>query len=638
MKISLRFHHVLCCLVFVFVAALSPAFVGAQHPEESFLSEVRTGLPDPGDLCFPTDLTRWNLLSGDGAATLTSVVPIGRPFSQAVRIEVLRPTTPVWEAQFMSPASSQTLNKGDVLLFVFHARSVNPDVPGRLNVYIQGAEPDYVTIGSVSVQLDDQWRRYYLAAQAERYFQKGRYGVTIHLGSKAQTIELGGMALLHFGRRLSLADLPYNALHWEGEDEEAPWRQEAARRIDCYRKADLEVRVVDEQGRPLGGVPVRIRMERHAYTFGSVMDPVLLGDTENGRRYRERFQRWFNRATAPIYWADWGWENTQAREQYLQMAAWAQRQGFAIRGHPLVYPRFDLLPTWLATRLRDQPQALQAAILQHIAEAVYVTNRFGFNEYDVTNELRDAEEVLAALGGGDTEAGRLRVVEWFSEARRYNDRSRMGLNEYSIVTRGGDTEVEQTIYEDWLRFLADRGQPVDVIGIQGHFNEDVTAPTRVWEILDRFSAFGVPVQITEYDLVTRDEEGQARFLRDFLTAVFAHPATDAFTMWGFWEGAHWRPLGALVRENWSLKPAGEMYERLVLQEWWTDVEPVTDSAGSVRLKAFQGRYTVSVATPASASLRANLGPAGGRWLLVVRTPTEPGARRPLRIRRDPPRP
>ncbi|HON01416.1 MAG TPA: hypothetical protein PLM33_14305, partial [Acidobacteriota bacterium] len=86
MKISLRFHHVLCCLVFVFVAALSPAFVGAQHPEESFLSEVRTGLPDPGDLCFPTDLTRWNLLSSDGAATLTSVVPIGRPFSQAVRI------------------------------------------------------------------------------------------------------------------------------------------------------------------------------------------------------------------------------------------------------------------------------------------------------------------------------------------------------------------------------------------------------------------------------------------------------------------------------------------------------------------------------------------------------------------------
>ncbi|GAB4253573.1 MAG: endo-1,4-beta-xylanase [Acidobacteriota bacterium] len=623
---------------FLALLAVSGGWVRAQGAEEPFLAEVRALLPDPGTLCFGTDLDLWTFYADPNIATFTSYTPVNQPFSEAVRIAVREPTDPPWGVQFLSPPSQIRLGVGEVLLFVFHARSAAAGEKGRLDVYIQGPAPDYATIGSLSAQPDEQWRRYYVAAQAERYFSAGTYRVTFHLGGKAQEIELGGMALLHFGNRVELDELPYNPLHWEGEEETAAWRQEAGRRIDEYRKADLEVRVIDEQGRPVVGVPVRIRLLRHTYTFGSVMDPVLLENSEDGRRYREWFLRWFNRATAPIYWADWGWENAQTRSNYLQMAAWAQHHRLAIRGHVLVYPRFDILPGWVGEQLRGDPEALQAAILEHIAEAVTATYPFRFSEYDVTNELRDAGEVLAALGGGDQAAGRFKVVEWFAEARRYNRYSRMGLNEYSIVTRGGETAAEQRIYEEWLQFLADQGQPVDVIGIQGHFVEDVTPPTRVWEILNRFAAFGVPLQITEYDLVTRDEAGQARYLRDFLTAVFSHPATDAFTMWGFWAARHWRPLGALIRENWTLKPAGEMYEQLVLHDWWTDETLTTDGGGAVRLRGFMGEYVVSVTGAASASLRAGLGPLGGRWVLVVRSPTSPPERRELRIRRAPGRP
>lgn len=622
--------------VFVNVAIWSGT-VPAQGAEEPFLAEVRKLLPDPGRLCFSTELEGWTFSAEPNVARLEFFAPADQPFSQAVRIEVSEPTDPPWGVQWLSPKSELRLGTGDVLLFVFHARAADDGV-GWVDVYIQGGAPNYPTIGSFSARLDGQWRRYYVAAQAERYFANGSYGVTFHLGRMAQRLELGGMALLHFGKKVRLDELPYNPLHWEGEEEEATWREVAARWIDQYRKADLEVRVLDEEGRPLAGVPVRVRQLRHAYTFGSVMDPVLLEDSEDGRRYRETFLRWFNRATAPIYWADWGWENPQTRSDYLEMAAWAQLHHLAIRGHVLVYPRFDILPGWVSAGLRDDPAAFQRAILEHIAEAVSATYPFHFSEYDVTNELRDAGEVLAALGGGDEKSGRFKVVEWFAEARRHNRYARMGLNEYNIVTRGGETEAEQQIYEEWLQFLADQGQPVDVIGIQGHFVESVTPPERVWEILDRFTGFGVPLQITEYDLVTRDEAAQARYLRDFLTAVFAHPATDAFTMWGFWAARHWRPLGALIREDWTVKPAGRMYEQLVLQEWWTDETLVTGADGTVRLRAFQGKYEVSVEDPAPAYLRANLGPLGGRWHLVVRSSSEPAKRRELQVRRSSKRP
>ena len=147
----------------------------------------------------------------------------------------------------------------------------------------------------------------------------------------------------------------------------------------------------------------------------------------------------------------------------------------------------------------------------------------------------------------------------------------LALNENTILTRGGDTQSEQDIYAGWIQYLIDQGQGPDVIGMQGHFDSNVTDPVRVLEILDRFAKFGKPIQITEFDLPIRDEDGQARYTRDFLTTIFSHPAIEAFTMWGFWEGQMWQPPGALLRKDFTPKPNGQAFMDLVLKQWWTDV-------------------------------------------------------------------
>jgi hypothetical protein len=51
---------------------------------------------------------------------------------------------------------------------------------------------------------------------------------------------------------------------------------------------------------------------------------------------------------------------------------------------------------------------------------------------------------------------------------------------------------------------------------------------RLLEVPDRFSLFGLPIQITEFDVAVRNEEVQAQYPRDFCTAVSSHPATLTF--------------------------------------------------------------------------------------------------------------
>ena len=130
--------------------------------------------------------------------------------------------------------------------------------------------------------------------------------------------------------------------------------------------------------------------------------------------------------------------------------------------------------------------------------------------------------------------------------------------------------------------------------MQGHFGTTVTPPETVVRILDRFAKFGKPIQVTEFDLPIADEKGQAQIPRDFLTAIFSHPATDAFTMWGFWEGKMWQPPAAFIRKDWTVKPNGQAWMNLVLKEWWTDMNTTTGPDGSCTTRGFLGDYKVTV--------------------------------------------
>jgi endo-1,4-beta-xylanase len=126
-------------------------------------------------------------------------------------------------------------------------------------------------------------------------------------------------------------------------------------------------------------------------------------------------------------------------------------------------------------------------------------------------------------------------------ARQVDPGAALYIIDYSILSAGGNDVPHQNHYFGTIRRLEDSGAPVQGIGMQGHFSQNLTPPVRLWEILDRFGALNKPIQITEFDIDMADEQLQAAYTRDFLTAVFAHPTVKGFLMWGFREGRHWRP-------------------------------------------------------------------------------------------------
>jgi endo-1,4-beta-xylanase len=547
-------------------------------------------LPVEGRAVFDAGKLSAFRLAGRGSKADISVVSVaGQPFSRAFRVHVAAKLPKAWDVQILTPPSTVPLKKGEHVLATLCARCVeSPEGVGGFAAFIQAGGSKWIGIGSTDVIAGKEWTRIYIHARAAQDFGAGEYELTLHLGSQIQTLEIGGIAMLNLGPNVDAGKLPCTPIRYAGQEPDAPWRAAAAARIEKHRKGDLTVRVADRDGKPVAGAKVHVRMQRHAYGFGTFLEyDGITGSGPDAEKLRAWTLKMFNRSTTPIYWADWGWANPWIRRRYLACAKWAADNKLTTRGHCIIYPGWAFLPGFVKPLAKDPP-ALRKRLLEQVVEVTEATKQFHFSEYDVTNELRVLTEITDILGKDA-------VAEWFKVARQHvRAGTRLAINENTILTHGSATSAEQDVYAQWITYLNNRGQGPDVIGMQGHFGSTVTPPETVVRILDRFARFGKPIQVTEFDLPTADEKGQAQYTRDFLTAVFSHPSTEAFTMWGFWEGKMWNPPGALIRKDWTVKPNGQAWMDLVLKQWWTDGTAVTGRDGSCTTRGFLGDYKVTV--------------------------------------------
>ena len=79
-------------------------------------------------------------------------------------------------------------------------------------------------------------------------------------------------------------------------------------------------------------------------------------------------------------------------------------------------------------------------------------------------------------------------------------------------------------------------------------------------------------------------------------------------MWGFWEGAHWKPRAALWKRDWTETPAAKAYRDLVFNKWWTSETGKANSEGIYRVRAFYGKHSVeSEGKKRQVTLRKNKG-------------------------------
>ncbi len=567
------------------LAAIAATPVLAQPAATGYtsaLTELRSKLPSDARLINTPGITNWKV-NGEPETKIVAAEPISG--GKALSVVVARARDNPWDVSVTAPVN-EGIAAGDTIFLAVQIRASAADNEAQSGVIaaskIEESGGSWKVVADTAAQVSDKWTTLYSAGVADRDYAAGETHITVHLAAARQTIEVGNAYAFNLGRDVNMATLPRLKVTYAGREADAAWRAPAQARINAIRKGDIMVKVVDARGAAIPNAAVQVTMVRHAFHFGSFVGHDVTKNDPDAQKLRETFSSMFNTATSPLYWQDWGWQSPEMRARYLASMKYLADNKIPWRGHTLIYPGEPYVPTKLKA-LADNPSAYKKAVLDHVANIAAIAAEYKPFTFDVINEPRDDQYTINRIGIDG-------VAEAFRIAQKAVPDAHLFVNDYGIISGGGMNTRNVAFYHDYLDRLAAAGAPVSGIGMQGHFGAMLTDPARVLAIFDDFARHKMPIQITEFDIDTTDEEAQADYTRDVLTAAFSHPSVEAFTVWGWWEGDHWRPNGAMLRRDWSPKPNYHAWRKLVFSDWWTDAKLTSDAGGTATARGFLGDY------------------------------------------------
>jgi endo-1,4-beta-xylanase len=388
----------------------------------------------------------------------------------------------------------------------------------------------------------------------------------------------------------------------KADDEEILSQNQA--RIARHRQSDAVLVLRDASGKPIPRATVKVEQTRHDFLFGcNFFQFGRMGDPAIEEAYRARFTAMFNYCTLGFYWATYEYERGKPNYNYTdRVLEFCAQHGIRCKGHPLVWDHRAGSPAWLSDDLKEIERLSNARVRE-------IVTRFKgwLDTWDVVNEAAHLPEKVnqtkmakfgEALGSVPYTVAPMKI------AREANPQATLLANDYRT---GQD-------YYRVVEGLRESGRLLcDVVGIQSHMHDGLWPLKKVWEICDRFAAFGAPLHFTETTLVSglrlgpgenwgaTTPEGEAKQAEDtvkFYRALFAHPAVEAITWWDFSDRGAWqRAAAGWLQKDQSPKPVYDRMLALIKGEWWTKAEGQPDAQGQVSLRAFHGQHRVTVTLP-----------------------------------------
>lgn len=374
----------------------------------------------------------------------------------------------------------------------------------------------------------------------------------------------------------------------------------------AHRIGESLVRVVDKNGNPVADKELVLNQRSHQFLFGSGAFDFL--EYEGKKGDPERLEKWlalFDYGTLPFYWGTYELEEGHPLfESRMDAAKILRANNVTIKGHPLCW--HTVCADWL---MKYSDEVIMDKQLARINRDVTAFKGI-IDIWDVINEV----VIMPVFDKYDNAVTRLckrygqveLVKEVFAAAKAANPEGTFLINDFNTSPK----------YEELLEKCLDAGVEISAIGIQSHQHQGYWGTEKLYDVLKRFSRFGLPIHFTENTLVSGSlipeyiedlndwqvkewpttiggEERQCKEWEEMYRILFADPNIKAVTGWDFADGAWLNAPSGLVTVDNREKPAYKKLLSLVKGEWWTKDQPIhTNSDGIVSIKGTKGTYEI----------------------------------------------
>jgi hypothetical protein len=162
------------------------------------------------DLVGAAGNAAFKLQGSDVAKVELTTIPIaGMPFSDALRADVKEETGHEWAVQLQSPIAA-TVEDGDAILATFFLRTEvpQPGSVGETQFVFELAQSPYTKSVAYPVQGSADWSKVQVRFASAGKYAAGEAQMIFRLGYDRQIIQLGGIKVENFGKKLQVGALP----------------------------------------------------------------------------------------------------------------------------------------------------------------------------------------------------------------------------------------------------------------------------------------------------------------------------------------------------------------------------------------------------------------------------------------------
>jgi O-glycosyl hydrolase len=174
---------------------------------------IQNGIPDGGTPVIAADALLETPVGGlENTQATTDVIPVaGQPFQRALRVTIRKDSPETNATQLTAPISAP-VEKGDTLLASFYLRGTAADGkrPAQAMLLFERRVSPWtksISEGAVARTSPTLWRRVTAPFTAAETYRTGEAMVSLRFAFGPQTVEVGGLSVVDFGKRKTVSEL-----------------------------------------------------------------------------------------------------------------------------------------------------------------------------------------------------------------------------------------------------------------------------------------------------------------------------------------------------------------------------------------------------------------------------------------------
>mgnify|MGYP000158836401 FL=1 len=490
----------------------------------------------------------------------------------------------IWNFSLKVPTKNVSIKKGQTILLQFKARTIHSLIEtgeARILWIIKqstDSENSYKFNLEATTSLSKEWQTYYVPFQTTKDISKEDFSLNMQLGFPKQKFELTNLQAYIFPTDFDASLLPKTKIKYFGMEDDATWRKEAEARIEKIRKGDFSITFTNGN-EPITNEKVVIQLEKHDFPFGAAIN---VDEVVNKPEHLKYFSKMFTCAVFENDLKIKRWQYNKKKGDILKAIDILNANGIKVKGHTLVWPGFRYLSRKFEENAAN-PKKIEELTANFIADILTQT-KGKISHWDVTNENYTNKDLQRITGSNKI------IYDAFIKTKILDPNAERFINEYGIISSGGIDKVKQDWYYNYIQELDNNtNNAVDGIGIQCHIGSDLTPPTTVISILDRFVTLNKKISISEFTMDITDPEIRGKYTNDFMIAAFSNPAVSEFLFWGYYMPNN--PKAGLFTKDFKLTSMGQAFYNLVHSKWKTKLFETTNSDGKISGRGFYGYYS-----------------------------------------------